>query len=750
MCCVTNCDMASPSIVEVLKDLKCATTDESSSLKTKVTDYIQTLVSQISTLIQSSTAQEILNTKIKTSITDCQAIEAGNLLTIPDAPDEPSTDVAAYMGIGGLVFVFMAFTGFAFLVPVHFRRRDQLMKRALLDAHEHGASGKSKTEFELAERRLKAAFEHPTIPKQWRYGLICWLFVNVIFFVTANFAAPGATVEIAITIAGDTTQPIDLLEFRLANSINDMWNGNAVPLSLIIFLASGAWPYSKQILMLFCWCAPATILHPDRRGHYLEILDILGKWSLIDIYVLVLLIVAFHFYLSTAANSQFSFLPSDVLIVTVNVVPGWGIFGFIFGAFGSLLANHAMIYWHRRAMRSDEDLADEIQGTLVKDVVTPRIPLMHHRFNILDAVGRPYHYGIAPRLFLLAMTLSSIVLIFAGSAVNAIEFNFTGLAGLAMGLIDPKASSRQTGLFDITAGLLAGVAPDAAAILGTVWLQIIFISFAFVIPIFTLVGLSVLWAVPLTLKEQLRLEFFCEIFFAWEALAVLCFSFLAATLQIAQLAQFIVNSATGTICDQLALYAPLQSLFQTNPENGQCINVQAVIVSSGALIFIAAAWSVVTEAVAFRWIRAAVRDRELAMRRHAPISPDEMGGLEGWLVRLALEPFGPAQVGNAPGGNLMNDFAQQHAFGVPPAQPVVRNRSFGSRAPNPVMDREQRSIAVSSAFPDGGSVSAGNPLYSASYASAGNAGGGKSLASSVKSDARGPKSSQISHASIDV
>ena len=45
--------------------------------------------------------------------------------------------------------------------------------------------------------------------------------------------------------------------------------------------------------------------------------------------------------------------------------------------------------------------------------------------------------------------------------------------------------------------------------------------------------------------------------------------------------------------------------------------------------------------MAWRLVDAALEDRELAMRRKLPISPGEMRGLRGFIVRRALEAFGP-------------------------------------------------------------------------------------------------------------
>ena len=67
-----------------------------------------------------------------------------------------------------------------------------------------------------------------------------------------------------------------------------------------------------------------------RRGKMLEALDALGKWSLIDNYVLVMMMVAFHFHIQNQVTWPWLvMIPDDFLLVEVTVQPGYGIFGFI-------------------------------------------------------------------------------------------------------------------------------------------------------------------------------------------------------------------------------------------------------------------------------------------------------------------------------------------------------------------------------------------------------------------------------------
>ena len=63
---------------------------------------------------------------------------------------------------------------------------------------------------------------------------------------------------------------------------------------MIIFLLSFAWPYTKQLIILGLWFVPPSIVSVSRRGSTLLWLDFLGKWSIVDIFILVMVLVGFR------------------------------------------------------------------------------------------------------------------------------------------------------------------------------------------------------------------------------------------------------------------------------------------------------------------------------------------------------------------------------------------------------------------------------------------------------------------------
>ena len=65
----------------------------------------------------------------------------------------------------------------------------------------------------------------------------------------------------------------------MGNSVKDMWDAGVYPLSLLIAVFSGAWPYIKLLAMLICWITPEIKLSYKWRERFLVVLDTMGKWS---------------------------------------------------------------------------------------------------------------------------------------------------------------------------------------------------------------------------------------------------------------------------------------------------------------------------------------------------------------------------------------------------------------------------------------------------------------------------------------
>jgi len=669
-------DCNSPQL-EFLAD---ATVAENEELNEAITETLNSTVELLNIYIQSEDFYETISDEITFSTYNC--IRLDNPI---DTETINETPVAQYMGIVGLAALFAGGVSIAFLIPVHIRRQDEVMKAALLKIAASGGMEKgalTSPAFLYAEQRMRSIFRHPATTRIAKYGLPFWILWNFIFLITANFFAIGASVQLKMQLLGDTTQPLDLVTFTLESSINDMWNSGAYVLALAIAIASCAWPYLKNILMLFCWFAPTTVLNTKRRGTFLEVLDMLGKWSLVDVYILIMLIVGFRFYITSSyVGGLDAYLPADVLVLDIVVTPGWGIYGFVLGAMGSLIVNHFMIFYHRRAVRLDEQLEDMMNGAYVPETPTTRQAISKHRFGSADKNGRIYGFSPAARLMVGASLTISFFLILIGSVVDLITFEFRGIAGFAINLINSELASVTYSLASVANAIVEGANPDPLNRTGILFLQIIYLMFGLIVPLILILTVALLWYYPMRAADQRNILFVAEILAAWEALLVFLLSIIAAILQISQLAQFVVANSTGTLCANLENFLLDRAVAESD---AQCFDVIASLELTGVILIMGSVVLIFSTIFIFRMLNAVVSDRIAMNKRKECTNPHAYPrkSFRGFVLKRTTIPVARLMMrenSSSSFGNMDDD---------PARPPFVDDQDESRLATNPIFQRD--------------------------------------------------------------
>ena len=115
-----------------------------------------------------------------------------------------------------------------------------------------------------------------SVPGFVQYAMPAALFLNAAVFVGSNFAT-GASIVLVAKLGDERIASSSLFDFTLSNSVRDMWDAGVYPLSLIILIFSGIWPYVKIVAMLICWWIPSSYLPAGLRERMLMVLDSLGK-----------------------------------------------------------------------------------------------------------------------------------------------------------------------------------------------------------------------------------------------------------------------------------------------------------------------------------------------------------------------------------------------------------------------------------------------------------------------------------------
>eukprot|EP01137_Pigoraptor_chileana_P010360 Opistho-2@59848 len=367
----------------------------------------------------------------------------------------------------------------------------------------------------------------------FRFGVVFYLLLNIAMFISSNTSV-GASVYVYVSANGSLTKLPSLFDFSLGNSVRDMWVAEVYALSLLIAVFSGAWPYLKLMMLLLTWTLPVNILSRRRREQMLMALDVLGKWSLIDAFVLTLMMVAFHFNIVPPVSE---YTPAGSFAVNAYVEPHWGFYSFLISTMMSLTITHVVLACHRKELVEPlpDRIADMAEESHYKEA------LHSHAFKSNRFLAK------CPRLVTYSVTgllVLAIGLVIAGSVMQSFQFEFKGAFKLLLNFLeeDPTQSFSLVSL---------GVQlPDSAFdsnSFGVRFIQATWFLFAIVLPLCYLVFLLVLWLVPMTPRVQHKMFHVTEVFNAWSALEVVVVSVIAALLELQQFAQFII----GDMCTQI-------------------------------------------------------------------------------------------------------------------------------------------------------------------------------------------------------
>jgi len=399
-----------------------------------------------------------------------------------------------------------------------------------------------------------------------RYGIFITLLLNIAMFISSNTSV-GAAVYLYVNMGGQETKLPSLFDFSLANSVIDMWEAKVYALALLIAVFSGAWPYTKLILLLFCWVVPLKILSRRKREWLLMAIDALGKWSLIDAFVLTLMMIAFHFHIVPPVTDR---TPEGTVSVDAFVEPHWGFYSFLIATMMSLAATHIVLACHRKETKESA----QAKPNRVRIEDTKWEALHTHAFKSSKFLSR---YTWAVNIFIVSLVIMSIALLISGSIIESFQFQFKGAFQLLLEFLDQPAITSYS-------LISTGVAlPDSAwhpNSIGIRYIQATWFCFAIAIPLCYMLLLLILWLTPMTAKLQRTVFVITEVFNAWSALDVVVVSIIAALLELQQFSQFII----GDRCD---LINPIIKQLFNQELNGdaKCFDVVATLDQGCWLLF---------------------------------------------------------------------------------------------------------------------------------------------------------------------
>jgi hypothetical protein len=395
-------------------------------------------------------------------------------------------------------------------------------------------------------------FRSPQIPRWVRLIMPVVILGNIGFFLSGHLSL-GATVNIEATLADQSFTVANFFEFSMAFSIVEIWNAGGKELAIMILLFSGVWPYTKQVITLTLWFLPPTRVSVSKRGSTFLWLDALAKWSMVDIFVLVITVAGFRV---SVQSPDVGFLPDDFYSLDLLVVPMWGLYANMIAQIISQLSSHCIVYYHRLIVadateRYEESLNLKSTDTLIIDdeeeestpFASTNLPLSIHAETkdklASHAFARP-HRGetdklVARRgvdLMLIGVALVMSVLVILGCILPAFSQEILGIIGVMVESGQEfKQANKEHSLFSIIEMFFeqARFTGRPADFVGLGSLAALLFLSVLIVPVVQGGVLLYQWFRPMTRKTRGRIAVLVEILQAWQYAEVFLLAMIIAS-----------------------------------------------------------------------------------------------------------------------------------------------------------------------------------------------------------------------------
>lgn len=170
--------------------------------------------------------------------------------------------------------------------------------------------------------------KHPA----FRLLVPCWIVASFVLYIESSLNG-GASMKLYLTLESQVAFNVPLLtlrRFSVFQTIHQLWTSNVKALAILITLFSVVIPYAKLVTCLLVW---QFGYFRTRRTAILKYLHLFGKWSLLDVYVVVAVICIVSMNVRFKGGSG----------VAMYVEPMWGFMAFILATCVTMLTGTLII-----------------------------------------------------------------------------------------------------------------------------------------------------------------------------------------------------------------------------------------------------------------------------------------------------------------------------------------------------------------------------------------------------------------------
>ncbi|GBG33998.1 Hypothetical Protein FCC1311_102212 [Hondaea fermentalgiana] len=535
----------------------------STSDSAEISQAVNELVEYVDGFLTTRGAQELINSTLALAAEECAALSSTEE-TLENDDSLSEADAAstfAYIFLGGCG---VAGIGMLLLVPLHRSRQQSAIKSKIAGTKPHERGEDFVNEIALTELRAKSIFQHPITPSVARFLVPFIAIMNVVGLVVAIAFSEAANIVVSITIFGATSESVALVPFTLFSTINDTWNSGAWAMAIFIAVASCMWPITKNLLLLFLWFVPTTIVGTSRRQRAIEILDMLGKWSFLDVFVIVITLAALRAYVVGAFYGNMTFLDESFFVTDVSVTPEDGLVLLAFVASLSLIINHVVMYYHERVVESNRRSEDHALGNhdvarMMPRLAALKLPIMKHQFTGINEEGQSRVVSPIAARVLLGVSSVSFLCICVGIATPLITFELRGLLGLLLEIISSDDESTSEDFLNrktysaVQMGALLSTSPTTTGLEAVIiaFFKTLFAATVFAAPLVLLGMQAVLFVMPINLNMGRSFFFWTKICSYWSGLEIFLVGLVLTVMEISVATQFITDFVTDDACSQI-------------------------------------------------------------------------------------------------------------------------------------------------------------------------------------------------------
>jgi len=498
---------------EILQGMAYQFSNRNPEFQTASTDFfdlVNNLLDKISQVIMNQFKEENWDHVVGNFERQCQHLEPLEVEYNYTVIVEDLTPAMGYLGIAVLFLMVTGFLSCCCVRGTHHTHEDFDFddKQALMMGVEGPALN-------------QALFNHSTVPLPCRFIVPFLLLANLLLFIIGHVGV-ALTTDIIAVIGGMRIALEQFAAISVISSTISLWESGGYFLAILLILVSIAWPYIKIIGMLICWFSPTSVLSFDGRGAFISKLDQFGKWSLVELFFVIFVLVTFALSMESPKTS---YLVEDFYVIDLVLNPQLSLYTFCTALVVSLFLSNVIEYYHEKIEENDFHFQ---RGVKPED--EEKISMMHYVFESYSK--STVKLGFGGVVFVLGTIAVSIVLMVVAGMLPVFNTNIIGLVALVYDFSDQDTNTDYS-LFTFVDIVFSN------GTFGAAYLGFVFLLTVLILPVLQLILSGYLLVTKFTLDEALFWYMVNHFLSSWCCLEVFIFAIGLTALEVRQISGYL-------------------------------------------------------------------------------------------------------------------------------------------------------------------------------------------------------------------